>query len=525
MAQAAVQTERKSYMSFAEAKETLSPQEERFERWRNTIGLFVGPLLSLIVYLIPMESLTPKAHVLAAIITWIAVWWITEPIPIPMSALFGAVLCVVLGVGGVKQVFAPFADPIIMLFLGSFILAEAMALHGLDKRFAYAIMSLSWVGNSTGRILLAFGVICGFLSMWISNTAATAMMFPIGLGIIYSTADIVAQQTGKRVDPTRLRFGTGMMLMAAYAASAGGIGTPVGTPPNLIGIAMIENYCKVKIPFFQWMLFAVPLLLILFAILYVIMYFMHKPEVKNIVGSQEYVAHERAELGKWSRGQKNALFAFLITVILWIIPGILAVLYGTTAPISKAYNHYMPEGVAALVGAALLFLLPVNWREREFTISWGQATKIDWGTLLLFGGGITLGNLMFDLKLAEAVGKGLLQLSGATSLWGITFGAIFIAIMVSETSSNTASANMVVPVMISLAIAAGVNPVPPAIGATLGASWGFMLPVSTPPNAIVYGSGMIPITKMIRAGIVFDILGGLGIWVGLWVLLPLVGLA
>ena len=162
----------------------------------------------------------------------------------------------------------------------------------------------------------------------------------------------------------------------------------------------------------------------------------------------------------------------------------------------------------------LLFLLPVNWKAREFTISWGQAVKIDWGTLLLFGGGITLGNLMFEFKLAEVIGKNLLAMSGATSLWGITFGAIFIAILVSETSSNTASANMVVPVMISLAQAAGVNPIPPAIGATLGASWGFMLPVSTPPNAIVYGSGMVPITKMIRAGIFFDILGGLVIWPG-----------
>jgi sodium-dependent dicarboxylate transporter 2/3/5 len=170
-------------------------------------------------------------------------------------------------------------------------------------------------------------------------------------------------------------------------------------------------------------------------------------------------------------------------------------------------------------------MLPVNWKEREFTISWKQASRIDWGTLLLFGGGITLGNLMFGTKLAEVIGKGLLQLSGATSVWGITFGAIFIAILVSETSSNTASANMVVPVMIALAMAAGVNPIPPAIGATLGASWGFMLPVSTPPNAIVYGSGMVPITKMIRAGVFYDILGGIFIWVGLRIILPVVGLA
>jgi solute carrier family 13 (sodium-dependent dicarboxylate transporter), member 2/3/5 len=521
-----VEEQRLQEMStLVQAKETLSEKEEHFEHWRNTVGLFVGPLLALIVYAIPMPSLSDKAHVLAAIITLIAVWWITEPIPIPMSAVMGAALCVILGVAGAKQVFAPFADPIIYLFLGSFILAEAMAIHGLDKRFAYWIMSLKAVGNSTGRILLAYGVICGGLSMWISNTAATAMMFPIGLGIIYAMADIVAQQTGKKVDPTKLRFGTGMMLMAAYGSSAGGIGTPVGTPPNLIGIALIEKFCQVKIPFFQWMLFAVPILIVMFGLLFIIMYYLHKPEISQLEGSHEYIEQERIKLGKWTAGQKIALVAFLITVTLWIIPGILAVLYGTSAPISKAYSKYMPEGVAALVGAFILFILPVNWKEREFAMSWGQAVKIDWGTLLLFGGGITLGNLMFELKLADVMGKELLALSGATSMWGITFGAIFIAILVSETSSNTASANMVVPVMISLAMAAGVNPLPPAIGATLGASWGFMLPVSTPPNAIVYGSGMVPITKMIRAGILFDILGGLLLWVGLRIMLPLVGLA
>lgn len=513
------------YPPAATAEATLSEQEERFERWRNTIGLWLGPLVALLVYLMPMPSLTPQAHVLAAIISWVGIWWITEPVPLPMAAMLGAMLCVLFGVADVRKVFAPFADPIIWLFFGSFILAEVMAIHGLDKRFAYAIMSMKTVGNSTGRILLAFGVICGFLSMWISNTAATAMMFPIGLGIVYAMGDIMGRRTGTSMDPTKLRFGTGMMLMAAYAASAGGIGTPVGTPPNLIGIAMIEKFCNVKIAFFQWMVFAVPLLILLFGLLFVLMYYLHKPELSVIEGSREYVARERAQLGKWTRAQKNSLIAFLVTVVLWLIPGVLAVLYGTDAPISKKYGQYMPEGVAALVGAMLLFLMPVNWKQREFTVSWSQATKIDWGTLLLFGGGITLGNLMFESKLAEVIGKNLLQMSGATSMWGITFGAIFIAILVSETSSNTASANMVVPVMISLAQAAGVNPIPPAIGATLGASWGFMLPVSTPPNAIVYGSGMIPITKMIRAGIFFDILGGLAIWIGLWILLPLVGLA
>jgi sodium-dependent dicarboxylate transporter 2/3/5 len=213
-------------------KETLSAGETRFELCRNSIGLFLGPLAALIIYFMPMQALSPKAHNLAAILSWIVIWWISEPAPIPITALLGPVLCVVFGVAGAKVAFAPFADPIIYLFLGSFILAEAMALHGLDKRFAYAIMSLKFVGNSTWRILLAYGFICAFLSMWISNTATTVMMFPIGLGITYAMGGIVAEQTGKDIDPTKLRFGTGMMLMAAYAASTGGIGTPVGTPPN-----------------------------------------------------------------------------------------------------------------------------------------------------------------------------------------------------------------------------------------------------------------------------------------------------
>jgi solute carrier family 13 (sodium-dependent dicarboxylate transporter), member 2/3/5 len=517
--------ERSTYKAFAEIRATLSPTEERFERWRNTLGLFLGPIVALALYLTPMPTLTPKAHMLAAIIGWVVTWWVTEPIPIPVTALLGAMLCVPFGVSPARNVFAPFSDPIIYLFLGSFILAEAMAVHGLDKRFAYGIMSMRWVGNSSVRILLAYGAITAAISAWMSNTATTAMMFPIGLGIIVAMADMMAKQTGKAVDPFRLRYGTGMMLMAAYASSVGGIATPVGTPPNLIAIGMIEKLVKVKIPFFQWMVFAVPIMIVMYVVLFFLMKYIHKPEMTHVEGSREYVIQQQQTLGPWSRGQKNALFAFLLTVALWVIPGFLALFYGTDAPVSKVYNNVMPEAVAALIGAALLFTLPVDWNNREFTISWKQASKIDWGTLLLFGGGLSLGNLMFETKLAEAVGKGLLDFSGATSLWGITFISILIAVLITEVTSNTAAANMVVPVVISLSVAANVSPIPPAIGAALGASLAFMLPVSTPPNAIVYGSGMVPVTKMISTGIYFDAISIFVIWLGLRLLLPLIGLA
>jgi len=509
--------------AYAEVRAKLSPLEERFERLRNTIGLFLGPLLALFLYLMPMPSLSDKAHRLAAMIGWVVTWWVTEPIPLPVTALLGAVLCIVCGVAPAKTVCAPFADPIVFLFLGSFILAEAMAVHGLDRRFAFRILSFKWV-HSTGRILLVFGAIAAGLSAWMSNTAVTAMMLPIGLGIIYAMGEIMEQQAGEKLDPRWVQYGTGMMLMAAYASSVGGIATPVGTPPNLIGIAMIENLVKVKIPFFQWMLFAVPIMVVMFVALFMLLYFFHKPQVTHFKGNQRYLQRECEKHGRWKRGEKNALTAFLITVTLWIFPGCLAVVCGTGAPIYKTYSELMPEAVAALVGAGLLFILPVDWEKREFTLSWRQAQKIDWGTLILFGGGLALGNLMFETRLAETVGAGIFNVSGATSLWGITLVAIVIAKLVTEVTSNTAAATMVVPVVISLAVAAHVNPIPPALGATLSAGLAFILPVSTPPNAIIYSSGMVPITRMIRAGIVFDIVSMGIIWVGLRILLPLIGL-
>jgi sodium-dependent dicarboxylate transporter 2/3/5 len=508
-----------------ELNKILSEAERRFERIRRRSGLFLGPLIFLVLYFLPLRGLSPAAHALAAVIAWVITWWITEPIPLAATALFGTVLCVLLAVGDVKTAFAPFADPIIFLFLGSFMIARAMTAHGLDKRFAYKMMSQRWVGNSTGRILFAFGAASAFISMWISNTATTAMLFPIGLGIISAMAEMISAESGKTVTPERLRLGTGMMLMAAYASSIGGVGTPVGTPPNLIGIAMMERFAGVKIPFFKWMLFAVPLLLVMFLLAYGLLFFLHKPEVAELEGGQAFVRKELARLGRWTRGEKNAFLAFLVAVILWVMPGFLVLFLGKDSPASRFYNSRFPEAAAAIIAAVLLFLLPVDRERRRYTLSWKQAVEIDWGTLLLFGGGLSLGNLMFETKLAEALSTGILHLFGATSLWTLTLVGIYLAILASETTSNTAAATMLVPIIISLAAAFGVNPIPPAIGTTLGCSWAFMLPVSTPPNAIVYGSGLVPITKMIRGGVLLSLSGGLVIWLMLRLLLPLVGLA
>jgi len=510
---------------FPAAEEKFTEAEKRFERSRRTVGLFLGPVIAIAIFFLPLRSLSREAHNLAAIISWVVTWWVSEAIPIPGTAVLGAALCVISGVADARTVFAPFADPIIFLFLGSFLIARAMSVHELDKRFAYGLLSLRLIGNSSGRIIFVYGAVCALLSMWISNTATTAMMFPIGIGIISALAEMMARQTGREVHVESLRFTTGIMLMAAYASSTGGIGTPVGTPPSLIGLAMLEKFAQVRIPFFRWMMFAIPLLVIMYLFLYFIMYFLHKPEVSRIKGSREFVRCERAKLGRWTRGQKNALAAFLVAVILWITPGFLTIFGGPDSQLAKRYSSRVPEAVAAVLAALLLFIPPVDWKKRKFTLTWRQAVRIDWGTLLLFGGGLSLGDLMFRTKLAETLGRALLDLCGATSLWGFTLAGIYLAIFVSETTSNTAAATMIVPIMISLSLAGGLNPIPPAIGATIGASYAFMLPVSTPPNAIVYGSGLVPITRMIRAGTLLNLSGGLVIWGSLRLLLPLVGLA
>lgn len=501
-----------------EVRQQLSDAEIRFERWRNTIGIFLGPVVFLVLALLPFPTLPPAAHKLLAILGLVITFWVTEPIPIPVTALLGAALCVILGVGPDKEVLASFAHPIVFLFIGSFIIAEAMKVHGLDRRFAYAILSVRWVGNSSYRLLFAVGLIAAALSMWLSNTATTAMLFPIALGILRALEEVEVKESFRKL-------GTGMMLLVAYAGSVGGISTPVGTPPNLIGIGMIDRLLGRKISFFEWMSFALPITLVMFLVLFVLIVILHPPEKRRLSGIREYIAKKRDRLGKWTRGEKNALVAFGIAVTFWILPGLFAVLGSGFSPYRAFFKSHLPEGIVALVAASSLFLLPVDWKDRKFTLSWRQATKIDWGTIILFGGGLTLGSLMFSTGLADAIGSCLMGTTGASSQWGITLLAIVLGVLMSEATSNTASANMVVPVMIAIAQSCGVNPLPPALGACLGASFGFMLPVSTPPNAIVYSSGRIPITKMIRTGVFFDISGSVIIWVGLRILCPLLGLA
>ncbi|MEE8574311.1 MAG: DASS family sodium-coupled anion symporter [Thermodesulfobacteriota bacterium] len=505
-----------------ETKEVLSPAEERFERARKSIGLFLGPAVFIILYLLPMGGLAPEAHKLLAVVGFVLIYWLSEAVPLPVTALLGAVMNVIIGVAPASVVLAPFAHPLVFLFIGSFILAEAVIYHGLDKRFAFAILSIKFLQASPLRILFALGAISACASMWISNTAATAMMLPIGLGIIHAMKDIDSGSEGEGI--VTKKFSCAIMLMIAYGGSVGGIATPVGTPPNLIGIGMIDSLLKVRITFFEWMTFALPISIVMFGYLFLVLGGLSMRGISSSAGICEYIRTARRGLGRWKRGEINTAFVFLLTVFLWVLPSIVALIVGKEAALAVFLKSRLNVGVVATFSAVLLFILPVNRKAMEFTMNWDRAVRIDWGTILLFGGGLSLGKLMFSTGLADAFGTGLTGLTGASTLWGITAIGVIVAIVMSEATSNTASANMVIPVMIAVALGAGVSPLPPALGACLGASFGFMLPVSTPPNAIVYGSGLVPILSMVRKGIFFDIGGFIIIMIGLYILCPLLGL-
>ena len=484
--------------------ELHSAAEEQFNRRRRTTGLWLGPAVFLVLLLLPLP-LPPPAHRLAAIFGLIVVLWVTEALPVTVTAILGPMAAIVLGVADARTALAPFADPIIFLFIGSFILAQAMFVHGLDRRFAYGALSWPLVGSHPMRILVVYGFVAAALSMWISNTATTAMMFPIGLSIVShllrtAPPDEAARRAIKR-------YALGLMLITSFAASIGGMATPVGTPPNLIGIGMLDRIADVRITFVQWMVLGLPVAAALFACLAVGFSLACARGVAAGEGSAMLVRQELSRLGGLTVAQRNVLIAFGTTIVLWITPGFFALTGTEASAFATRYAESVPEAVAAVLGAFLLFVLPVDWSTRRFTLTWDQAARIDWGIVFLYGGGLAMGSLAFSTGLADAIGRGVTAWLPSQGTLALTATFTAVAIILSETTSNTASANMVVPIAIAVSEAAGVRPIEPALGATLGASMGFMMPISTAPNAIVYSSGFIPITTMMKYGIGLDVVG------------------
>jgi solute carrier family 13 (sodium-dependent dicarboxylate transporter), member 2/3/5 len=523
---------RGTYRTLDEQEGRLSPAEERFERRRRTVGLFLGPIVFAAMLLIPFD-LDGNQHRLLAILSFVVVWWVTEAIPIPITALLGVTLCALLeatppppeGDSSVDVVFSMFTDDTIFLFIGSFIIAQSMLVHGLHRRFAYRVLSARAVGGSTFRIILAFGLIGAVTSPVMSNTAAAAMMLPIALGVMAVVGGMVARQAGGERNPERLRFGAALMLVITYGITVGGLLLPIGSPPNLIGRELLEEETGEPITFLEWFAMALPIVIVMFAAVIIIVTLLNRPEVKHVQGVEEHVADERRKLGRLTRGEKNTLLVLAFALFGWFLPGLVGIVAGDDSDAYTQVSEASNEGVVAIVAAAALFVLPLDWGRRKFTLNWNQASRIDWGTILLFGGGLVLGTLLSETGLATVVGESLSDALGVSSLLGISIVIVIIAVLISETTSNTASAAIVVPIAISIAAASDVNPTIPALAAIFGANYGFMLPVSTPPNAIVYSSGLLPITRMIKAGAIFDVIGAVLCVVGVIAMANVVGLA
>lgn len=480
----------------------FSEPESRFEFWRRRAGLFAGPAIGLLAYAaLAGAELTPQGRALAAILIFTVTYWICEPIPLAATAMIGPLLCVVFGVEEPRKMFAPFAHPIVFLFIGSFLLAEAMRKHGLDKRLALGVLSLRGVARSPTTLLAAVGVTSALLSMWMSNTATTALILPIVLGLIRANSQLAHP-----------RVAAPLLLMISFASTAGGLATPIGTPPNLIAIAALREHAQVDVTFAGWMGRTLPLTATLVAALVLLLRPPGHGVFANHFALSAQFRQARRQLGGVSPGERNVIAVFFLALTLWLTPGIVEIAAGQNTPALKWFQDHLPEEMVGLLAGLLLFLLPTDWRRGEFTIHWSDAAKIDWGTILLFAGGMALGAQVFDKGLAAALAALLKGWLGAPTIWTVMAVGIALSIFLSEFTSNTATANVTVPLILPLALSAGVDPIPVGIATCLAASFGFMLPVSTGPNAMVYGTGRVPLQRMIALGVAFDVVGGLLIW-------------
>jgi sodium-dependent dicarboxylate transporter 2/3/5 len=381
------------------------------------------------------------------------------------------------------------------------------------------------VGGSTFRIILAFGLIGALTSPVMSNTAGAAMMLPIALGVMGVVGGMVASQASGDFNPDRLRFGAALMLVITYGITVGGLLLPIGSPPNLIGRELLTAETGEPITFFEWFVMALPIAVVMFVAVIAVCVLFNRPEVKHVSGVEEYVGEERRKLGGLSRGEKNTLLVLGFALVGWFLPGLVGLVAGDDSTAYAEVSEHSNEGIVAILAAGALFLLPVDWARRKFTLNWNQASQIDWGTVILFGGGLVLGTLLSETGLASVFGESISDSLGVSSLVGVTIVIVVLSVLVSETTSNTASAAIMVPIAISIAVASDLDPTIPALAAIFGANYGFMLPVSTPPNAIVYSSGLLPITRMLKAGAVFDIIGAVLCVVGVIAMANVVGLA
>ncbi|MEP4546205.1 MAG: DASS family sodium-coupled anion symporter [Saccharospirillum sp.] len=488
----------------------------------KVIGLLLGPTLMLAILMTPL-SLTWEQQALLAVIFMTVTYWITQPIPIPVTSILGLTLTVVLNVAPARTVFGAFSSPTLFLLIGGFMITLSMVKYGLGQRVALGVLSLPGIGHSTTRIIFAFGLLAALLSGVIDNGAVASMLVPIAIGLVQALAPDIHEKRPDLSDHQPLRFATALMLITAYGATVGALLTPFGDATNMVGREFIQAEFDVLISVGSWMALAVPIVAVLFLLLVTIVILVNRPEVRTLPNAQQHLAEHRRQLGRMSRGEKNTAIAFGLAVFLWLLPALMALTFGHGSAPHLFLVQRLPPPVVAILVACSLFLMPVN-RTEGFTLRWRDVRQMDWGPVLLVGCALALGNLMTLTGLAQVFGAGLADRIGNVGPLIVSFLASGTAILFSEISTNLVSITVLVPTIPPVAEAGGGDPLVVALIATFSAIYGFMLPISTSANAIVFGSGQVPVWQMIKTGFFVDLSGILVIVTGVTMLLHIVQL-
>jgi len=472
------------------------------------VGLFLGPLLFIIILnTLEPGTLSEKSIVVLALGAWMVTWWATEAMPIPISALLPMIVFPLMGVSSVREASAPYGDPVIFLFMGGFILALGLERHNLHQRIALSLIRLT--GTSGNGIILGFMLSTALISMWISNTATAIMMLPIAA----SVTTLLATEMGKQDDPRFKKFATGLMLAIAYAASIGGMATIIGTPPNVVMVGYMKRFYDLDVSFTSWMIVGIPMMTFALVACYLLItrvLFVNK--LPSIEGSRELIQRKYQELGRLKKEEKLVLTVFSITCFFWIFRQNLNGLLG---------KNLLDDTTIAMAGGVLMFLIPIDFKKQKFLLEWGDMKELPWGILLLFGGGLCLADGMEKSGLVQMVGTYFSSQKDVDPAL-LIFTLTAISMGLTELMSNVALITIFVPVVFGIADGFQINPIWLAMPVTFAASCAFMMPISTPPNAVLFASGYIRMTDMIKTGFFLNlaclvIITILGITVVQWI--------
>lgn len=471
--------------------------------WRRWTPLLAGPLLFIVIQIVmPNTLIDPMPRIVLGLTAWMAVWWVTEPVPIPVTSFLPMILLPLTSVMPMNEAVIGYANPVIYMYMGGFILAIAIERWNLHRRIALSIVNR--IGNSLRSIVLGVMIASAFLSMWISNAATALMMLPIAVALLGEL-----DERDQFAPHERDAFARTLLLTVAYSASIGGLATIIGSVPNAIVVAMIPQFFDVEISFLQWMIFALPLTLILLVVLYIYLTRIYAQVPTNRL-EVNFVAQELQKLGPITRDEKRVLTVFILTALAWALRGWLAPFFDL--PIN--------DTLIAVIAAVSLFIIPAHSEQRSLLV-WDDMKDLPWGLFILWGGGMSLAAAFSASDLTGWISQQLQLLDGISYFWLLLF-MVVLMLFLTEIISNTATANMALPITAGLAAAITTgNPLGLMVAVALATTCAFMLPISTPPNAAVFSSGRITIKQMAKAGFAMNVVSAMVITLFVYFLMPL----